>query len=130
MSARTAIRRGAGSLGQLHRAPAAVLWAERMLRRARAQLPSRGLKTEIDPPPFASDGLTVAVAGWLRLRRATCLERSLIVQQWLLALGRPHDVLIGVAGGRAPAVAHAWLEGEDGRGYAVIAQVPALPPAP
>src|SRR5665811_997079 len=49
----------------------------------------------------------------LRRSRATCLERSLIVQRWLVAHGERHDVVVGVSGGSQFMEAHAWVESYD-----------------
>ena len=61
------------------------------------------------------------------LRHATCLERSLLLQQCLLAVrGAAPDVLIGVAeGGEIPesVQAHAWMDGTDPGAYAVIHRI-------
>lgn len=63
----------------------------------------------------------------LRVRRATCLERSFIVQRWLLSQGRKHDILVGVAGGVQTLAAHAWVDSYDaedqGEGYRVLTRV-------
>jgi hypothetical protein len=89
-------------------------WTVRSLRRLRVELRAHGLQAELTtPPPLPSDALrgVTATARWLR---ATCLERSLLVQKWLLAQGRPHTLVIGVpAPGEQPFIAHAWLEGHD-----------------
>lgn len=57
---------------------------------------------------------------WLRWRRATCLERSLVVQAWLLASGEPHDLVIGVRRLHGRVIAHAWLDHEDSRGFSEL----------
>lgn len=63
----------------------------------------------------------------MRLGRASCLERSLVLQCWLTAHGIEHDVLVGVAGGAASMEAHAWIEGYDadsqGAGFEVLTRV-------
>jgi hypothetical protein len=74
---------------------------------------------------------TSGIEATLRIRRATCLERSLIMQRWLMALGSPYDVLVGVAGGSESIDAHAWIDQydqveEDG-GYQVLTRL--APPA-
>ena len=67
--------------------------------------------------------MTAMIARWLEWRGATCLERSLILQRWLIASGRPHDVLIGVQRPGDSVVAHAWLDHEDSHGYAVLVRL-------
>ena len=63
------------------------------------------------------------IAFWLRRRRATCLERSLILQRWLMTIGQPHDVLIGVEAPGETMVAHAWLDHEDPQGFHVLLRI-------
>jgi hypothetical protein len=63
------------------------------------------------------------IALWLRRRRATCLERSLIMQRWLVAMGEPHDVLIGVGAPGETMLAHAWLDHEDSQGFQVLLRI-------
>lgn len=76
----------------------------------------------------------------LRRDRATCLERSLIVQRWWASKGVALDVLVGVrlpgaAGGDGDATAHAWVDRWDADcsdRYAVIRRVSApdgVPPS-
>lgn len=69
----------------------------------------------------------------LRRDRATCLERSLIVQRWWASKGVALEVLVGVrlpgiANDDDEATAHAWVEHWDADcsdRYAVIRRVPA-----
>jgi hypothetical protein len=51
---------------------------------------------------------------------ATCPKRSLIMQRWLMAIGRPHDVLIGVKSPRETTIAPARLDHEDSRGHHML----------
>jgi hypothetical protein len=103
--------------------PLAVLWTELALRRVQRELRDRHITARVPPAALVSPLATVAASGWLRARRASCLERSLIMQRWLFAAGEPHDVLIGVASSRSPISAHAWLDHEAAPGYKVIARV-------
>jgi hypothetical protein len=93
----------------------AAWWTMRSVHRLRVGLRTNGLKAELTmPPPLPSSAVrgVTATAGCMR---ATCLERSLLLQKWLLAHGRPHTLVIGVpAPGDEPFIAHAWLEGHDG----------------
>lgn len=102
-------------------------WALRALRQLRRELPAAGLEARVAAPPNASADSVRGVELVLRLGRATCLERSLVVQRWLLARRRPHDVLVGVAGGADALDAHAWIDRYDrpaaGRGYEVLTRV-------
>ena len=103
--------------------PLSVLWTELSLRRVRRELADRRVTARVPPSILVSPLSTRAAAGWLRARRASCLERSLIMQRWLFAGGEPHDVLIGVASSTSPISAHAWLDNEAAPGYQVIARV-------
>lgn len=60
--------------------------------------------------------------------RASCLERSLVLQRWHLGQGRATTIIIGVAAGETQPLAHAWLEGEEHRNdrvYTELTRVPA-----
>lgn len=50
-----------------------------------------------------------AVDAVLRRQKATCLERSLVLQAWLVGQGRAHDVVIGVGAPGEAFAAHAWV---------------------
>jgi hypothetical protein len=103
----------------------AALWATRALRGIRAALPADGLEVVVRPPPdlppHAIRGLKAVV--WVS--RATCLERSLLLQRWLAAHGALHPLVVGtsVAGGFQ---AHAWVRGvdEEPAGYEDLVTVP------
>jgi Transglutaminase-like superfamily len=115
-------------LGRLDRGTVrAAVWADRTLRGIRATLPVHGLRAEVGPPPAAPFAALRGVLAVARRRDATCLERSLLVQAWLDAHGRPHAVLVGVAAGEDFA-AHAWVDGFDALDasrFIVIARRPA-----
>jgi hypothetical protein len=104
---------------------AAAAWTLAQHRRVRRGLPSDGVRVAVAPPrrPLPAGAVRVVLA-LLRLRRATCLERSLILQAWLAARGEQRDVVIGVRGD-GPVRAHAWLDGlEDGAGYVELHRLP------
>lgn len=95
---------------------AAGMWALLRLHEVRTDLTTRQLRAVwVAPPPRrlpmrARRGAAVA----LRLARATCLQRSLILQSWDRAHGRTRAIVIGVTAPSAGFRAHAWLEGEHG----------------
>lgn len=89
-------------------------WAARSIRSLRSQLRERGLNARLDPPPPLPASAVRGVHTIAGCLRATCLERSLLLQEWLLAHGRRHTLVIGVPGpGDEQFIAHAWLEGHD-----------------
>jgi hypothetical protein len=91
----------------------AAWWAVFALRKLRGEISERGLEAQVTgPPELAPEGLR-GVEAALRRRHATCLERSLILQRWLMAHGATHEVLIGVSGGADRIEAHAWIDGYD-----------------
>jgi hypothetical protein len=104
-------------------------WAMLALHRLRREIPSEGLDVHVLAPRAASPRGVRGVEASLRLRRATCLERSLIVQRWLMAYGSLHDVLVGVNGGTGSMEAHAWIDRYDsedegdGEGFRVLTRV-------
>ena len=68
------------------------------------------------PPARAPGRGRGAVLCALRLLRASCLERALVLQRWDAAGHRPRDVVVGVCLTGDRMRAHAWLDGEDPRG--------------
>ena len=104
-------------------------WAARALRALRRRLPESGLRARVPEPPPLPEHAVVGVRGLTVFARATCLERSLLLQRWLAAHGRRHDVLVGVGGDTRRLAAHAWVEGYDpdaaADGYEVLTRVPA-----
>jgi Transglutaminase-like superfamily len=109
--------------------PLAVVWTELSLRGLQRDLADRRIAATVPPSYLVSPLATVAARAWLRVRRASCLQRSLIVQRWLFAAGESHDVLVGVASRSpivatgSPILAHAWLDHEAAPGYKVIARL-------
>jgi len=107
----------------------AAWWAVLALRRLRGEISDLGLEAQVKgPPELAPEGLR-GVEAALRRRHATCLERSLILQRWLIAHGASHEVLIGVNGGAERIEAHAWLNRYDaeaqGEGFRILTRIAA-----
>ncbi|MBV9801889.1 MAG: lasso peptide biosynthesis B2 protein [Solirubrobacterales bacterium] len=106
----------------------AAWWTARGLRSLRSQLREQGLDARVTPPPQLPDSALPAVSATARCLGATCLERSLLLQEWLLAHGRRHTLIIGVPSPGEPSfIAHAWLEGHDpaadGLGFAQLVRL-------
>jgi Transglutaminase-like superfamily len=106
--------------------PAVFAWLDAGLVDVRTSLRTEGIdaRSRLSEPPYATPWLTSLVAARLAMQRATCLERSLIMQRWMMAIGRPHDVLIGVKSPRETTIAHAWLDHEDSRGHHILMRLP------
>jgi hypothetical protein len=106
--------------------PAVFAWLDAGLVDVRTSLRTEGIdaRSRLPDPPYATPWLTGLVLARLAMQRATCLERSLIMQRWLMATGRPHDVLIGVKSPRETTIAHAWLDHEDSRGHHILMRLP------
>ena len=126
------LRRALGLLRRLDRATVrAAWWAARALRALRRDLPSEGLGVAVAPPPPLPKHAIVGVTGLTVFARATCLERSLLLQRWLAEHGGDPTLLVGVANSAGEGFrAHAWLPGFDPEPeeFSVLATVPA--PAP
>ncbi len=92
----------------------ALLWTQRVFGEVRRELRAHGTNASVPAPPA---GLSLwsghQVSRYLRWRRATCLERSLILQRWLAAHGKLVPVVIGVGTTDDVFAAHAWLPGFD-----------------
>lgn len=99
-------------------AVAAAIWALAQHRHVRRRLATvRVHAVSVAPPPHGlPDRARRAVTAALRLRRATCLQRSLILQAWDAAHGRPRPVIIGVMAPSQGFRAHAWIDGDRGSG--------------
>jgi hypothetical protein len=67
---------------------------------------------EVQLPPAPRVGLdaTRGVRVALKLTRATCLQRSVVLQHWYAAHDVARDIVIGVTAPQAGFRAHAWLE--------------------
>lgn len=94
------------------RAACWTLGALRRTRRALRTLPVDEVVVRMPPPLPAHAGRGVHAI--LRRVPNTCLERALVLQQWLSEQGDVRDVVIGVTG-QESFRAHAWLEGEPTR---------------
>lgn len=93
----------------------AATWTLRELADLRRRLDEEGADARIAAPPELPAGAVRAVKTALKARRASCLESSLVLQEWHLAHDRPLDLVIGVTAPGADFHAHAWLEEEDPR---------------
>jgi hypothetical protein len=106
--------------------PAVFTWLDSGLVEVRKSLQTDGLdaRSKLPDPPYASRWLTGLMRVRLAMQHATCLERSLIMQRWLMATGQPHDLLIGVRSPRETTIAHAWLDHENSRGHHILLRLP------
>ena len=105
----------------------ALWWSAGELRRLRRVLGPEGLEASVrHPPPLPSEAVR-GVRFATTVGRATCLERSLILQRWFMDHGQPYEILVGVNPGGGEFTAHAWLDGYDGPQdeYTVLTRKPA-----
>jgi hypothetical protein len=91
----------------------AAWWAVLATRRARSVDLSAPIPPQLPPVPDVSPAAVRGVKGSLRLARATCLTRAIVLQAWLLAQGDSRDLVIGVTRPGEQFGAHAWLDGEE-----------------
>jgi hypothetical protein len=111
-----------------------ALWAARARFLVARRLRQQEI-TEVSVPEAPKLGLnaTRGVNVALRLTGATCLQRSVVLQQWYADHGVARDVVIGVTSPRAGFKAHAWIE-QPGKtietGFTEITRLPARLPAP
>lgn len=89
-------------------------WSWRAHRSGREQLRADdGLRTlQLPPPPFVRPGDRAAAQLVLRARKATCLEKAVVLQRFDAAAGRPRAVVVGVSSPLTGFRAHAWLDGD------------------
>lgn len=90
-------------------------WANEQLVRLRGTLGSEGLDAVVEPPPTIARGSLLGARALLEARRATCLERSLVIQAWFAARGVGLDVIVGVKRSLSDPgdTAHAWVDRFD-----------------
>lgn len=90
----------------------AAWWAARSIRRARAipvgSITAGALPVVPGLPLSARRGVSLS----LRLAKASCLVRAIVLQAWWLAHGEERDLVIGVTAPSKGFKAHAWLEGD------------------
>lgn len=95
----------------------AALWALRALARIRRDLDRLGIAgARVLQPPGLPPESVRCVLTVLQRRRATCLERSLVLQKWHSAHGVDRDIILGVTAPGSGFSAHAWLDGETDEG--------------
>ena len=102
----------------------------RELRRTRRLLRDRGVKAAhagVRPLPVVR-GRGRVVHRTLRVLRASCLERALILQAWHADTGDPRDLVIGVRSPGEDFGAHAWLDGFEPASEADFQEIVRLPP--
>lgn len=97
------------------RAVAGARWARSSVGAIRADVRRDGLGVVVPPPTVTGPGSLKGARAALRMQRASCLERSLVIQRWWASNDVALDVIVGV---RHPtrhegAPAHAWVEYYD-----------------
>jgi hypothetical protein len=108
---------------------AAAAWAAVAVRLARRRLRRYGTQAKVPRPPFATPRASRGVTAVLRRYSPTCLERALVEQAWLAAIGCPRDVVIGIPPtGIHDGPAHAWVDGADMVSPAQYLELHRLPP--
>ncbi len=112
---------------------AGARWANAQYRDVHRGLKDEGLHAAVAPPSTVAPGSLRGARIALRARRATCLERSLILQRWWASRGKALDVIVGVrnpaASGRGP-MGHAWVEHYDRDCSDVFREIRRVPPPP
>jgi transglutaminase superfamily protein len=104
-----------------------ALWSAWCCRRVRWQLSHGGIDLiRLSAPPRPADRDRRIAVAVLRRTRASCLERSLVLQRWHAGQRISRVLLIGVTAPSRGFHAHAWLEGDpDGvPGMVVILRRP------
>jgi len=95
----------------------AAWWTQRAVRSARRQLQSGGIEhLRVPPAPVGPPSAARGVAAILRRREERCLVSAAVWQEWHLAQGARHDLIIGVTAPGGGFLAHAWLDGVPGGG--------------
>lgn len=90
--------------------PAVVGWSWRALRRTRRELRRTTLDEVVLPrPPSRPGSGAFTVERVLAWRRASCLERCVVMQRWYASLGQAVEVTVGVTSPATGFRSHAWL---------------------
>jgi Transglutaminase-like superfamily len=91
----------------------AAWWAARSTRRLRGiQSGSFPPAAALPPVPGVPASARRGVSLSLRLSKATCLVRAVVLQAWYLAHGEERDLVVGVTAPSQGFSAHAWLDGD------------------
>jgi hypothetical protein len=107
----------------------AAAWAVVAARYARRQLRRHGASASVPKPFRATPAGTRGVQAALRRYAPTCLERALVEQAWLAALGTERSIVIGVPPeGLKSAKAHAWVDGTGGPEAEAYLELYRIPP--
>lgn len=104
-----------GLISRLRAGTAGARWAIEQHRLVKGHLKQDGLGAQVQPPPTVRRGSLRGARAALWLRRASCLERSMILQRWWATRGVGLEVVIGVRNPnrhRGP-MAHAWVDRFD-----------------
>lgn len=111
----TRLRRALGIGPRLAGVAAGLRWGRAALRVVRADVREDGLGVVVPEPPSVRPGTLRGTRIALRAGRASCLERSLVVQRWWASAGIALDVIVGVRHPRLTdgPTAHAWVEHYD-----------------
>jgi len=110
---------------------AGALWAAVAVGAVRRHLKRDGLRTNVLRPLLLGDRARRGVDAALRRLSPTCLEGALVEQTWLVEVGSPRDVIIGVPpGGMKERPAHAWVDGTDPTPPGEFLELHRLPPPP
>jgi hypothetical protein len=92
----------------------AALWTVRAIAQTRRGVRRMPLtQVRLPAPPPVPDDAFAGVIGVLRRWPQKCLVRSLVLQRWHAAHGRPQELVIGVTAPSSGFLAHAWLADED-----------------
>ena len=106
-------KRVIGKIGGAIAAGRGAWWAYWAVRKTRRRLRADGVICfTLAPPPALPASADRGLSLVLRRLQPSCLERALVLQSWLRAHGRDHDVVIGVARTDSEFRAHAWLDVE------------------
>jgi hypothetical protein len=108
---------------------AGALWATIAAFLVRRRLRTDGVDARVPRVPRLGPQARPGVMGALSRLKPTCLERSLVMQAWLLRQGVPRDVVIGIPpDGMKSSPAHAWVDGTDPVSAGAYLELHRLPP--
>jgi Transglutaminase-like superfamily len=108
----------------------AAAWASQAIGRLRRVLKETPVDAvRLEQPPELPAGAVRGARLAFRLRRATCLERALVLQRWHASHGSRRDVVIAVRAGERPFEAHAWLDGEPDPAASSFSELMRVPAA-
>ncbi|UQX87873.1 lasso peptide biosynthesis protein [Jatrophihabitans telluris] len=108
----------------------AAAWALTCLVIVRRRLRREGVRATCPAAPRLPMKAYPGVSAVISRLSPTCIERALIIQSWLTAHERYHDIVVGIpTGGMSTETAHAWVDGFEPESAVKYTEIHRIQPA-